>query len=75
MVVMISSRVSASPRSRWQAWMMETMLRMAAEPEAGWKLKRSMPEISRMYRSRLWSTSRAPWTVLSGCRGCSRAIR
>ena len=55
--------------------MMETMFRMADEPEAGCRLKRSMPEISRRYRSRLCITSRTPWTVAGSCRGCRSARR
>ena len=60
-VVMTSLRRSPSPRDACQARIIATLAQIAADPDAGWRLTRSIPEISASMRSSRHRISRVPW--------------
>ena len=62
-IVVISSSRWLSPLKVWYFCIIEAMMRMACDPELGWNVKRSKPEISLKYRSILCIICSAPWIV------------
>ena len=64
-----------SPRDACQARIIETFAQIAADPEAGWSVTRSSPEISASIRSSRHMISRIPWTVPGSWSGWRSAIR